>query len=48
MEKSEKNPRGAGRKPFKDGIKRVILATKEEHEEIKTLLKSIRETAKKK
>ena len=42
MEKSEKNPRGAGRKPIEGAIKRIVLATVEEHEEIKILLKSIR------
>ena len=45
MEKNEKNPRGAGRKPIENGIKRIVLATVEEHKEIKELLKSIRSKA---
>jgi len=45
MEKNEKNPRGAGRKPIENGIKRIVLATVEEHKEIKELLKSIRNKA---
>ncbi len=38
----EKNPRNAGRKKIENGISRHIVATPEEFEAIRQLLKSIR------